>query len=68
MGLILLADGIKAVDIAHDTSATAEKAKAGKAEKTYPIDAWLNELQRREDHEGLMACVSIFLAGGQKCK
>lgn len=67
-GLILLADGIEAVDTVYDTFATAEKVKAENAEQTRAVDAWINELQRRENHEGVIACVTIFLAGGQKCR
>jgi len=67
-GLILLADGMKAANIVYDIRATVEKVKAGNGEKSSIMDAWVNELQRREDHEGVIACVTIFLAGGQKWK
>lgn len=67
-GLILLADRIEAVDIVHDASATLETAKSGNAEKKCAIDAWVNVLQRREGHGGVIACVTIFLVGGQTYK
>jgi hypothetical protein len=40
-GHILLAGGIKDVDIPHDTSPTVEKAKSGNAEKTCATDVWV---------------------------
>jgi len=65
-GTILLADGMAAADIVYDIYATAEKVRAANSEKADAIEAWLHNLQEREDHEGVMACVTIFLAGGQK--
>jgi len=67
-GLILLADGMKAVDIVHDLYATVEKVKAENEEKCFAMDAGVSQLQTRQDQEGVIACVTIFLAGGQKCK
>jgi len=67
-GLMLLADGLRAADIVYDIYATAEKVRAANSEKSGTVDAWLNELQNREDHHGVTACVTIFLAGGQKPK
>lgn len=67
-GFILLADGIQAVDAVYDICATAEKVRAENEDKSCTIDAWVTELQRREDREGMIASVTIFLAGGQKCK
>jgi len=65
-GLILLADGIEAADIVYDIYATVEKAKGANEENSRAMDAWTNGLRRREDNEGVTACVTIFLAGGQK--
>jgi len=67
-GLILLADGIRAADIVYDIYATADKVKADNDKESCVIDDWVRELQRREDREGVMASVTIFLAGGQKRK
>jgi len=65
-GLILLADGLKAADIVYDIYATADKVRSENDQASCAIDDWVRELQRREDREGVMACVTIFLAGGQK--
>jgi ubiquinone/menaquinone biosynthesis C-methylase UbiE len=66
-GVVLVADGLKAADIVYDIYATAEKVKARDEEKSRAIDAWINELQERDNQEGVIASVTIFLAGGQKC-
>lgn len=65
-GTILLADGIEAADIVYDIYASAEKVRLGNDEKSSAIDAWLDEIQKREDHVGVIAAVTVFLAGGQK--
>jgi hypothetical protein len=65
-GLVLLAGGLTAADIVYDIYATAEKAKAENKEMSQAVDAWVDALQRREDREGVLAGVTIFLAGGQK--
>ena len=67
-GLVLLADGIKAADTVYDIYATVEKVKSGNEEKSRAMDAWVRGLQERENHEGVIACVTIFMAGGQKSK
>jgi ubiquinone/menaquinone biosynthesis C-methylase UbiE len=65
-GLVLLADGMTAADIVFDIYATVEKVTAGNEEQAMNLDAWVNELQKEEDHNGVTAFVTIFLAGGQK--
>jgi len=67
-GRILSADGLKAADTVFDIYATAEKVKVKDKEISQVLDAWIDELQKSEEREGVIACVTIFLAGGQKCK
>ncbi|AFM24483.1 methyltransferase domain-containing protein [Desulfomonile tiedjei] len=67
-GFVLLADGLTAVDTVYDLYATVRRAKTENEEMSSAIDAWLNGQVRRDDHEGVIACVTIFLAGGQKCE
>ncbi|MFZ5868639.1 MAG: methyltransferase domain-containing protein [Thermodesulfobacteriota bacterium] len=67
-GRILLTDGLKAADIVYDIYATAERVKVGNKEMSQAVDGWIDELQEREEREGVVACVTLFLVGGQKCK
>ncbi|MEW6532745.1 MAG: methyltransferase domain-containing protein [Thermodesulfobacteriota bacterium] len=67
-GRILLTDGLKAADTVFDIYATAEKVKVKDKEISQVLDTWIKELQESEERQGVVACVAIFLAGGQKCK
>lgn len=65
-GVVLLADGLSAADTVHDLYATVSRIKSENEEQSRALDAWVSEQAKRDAHEGVIACVAIFLAGGRK--
>lgn len=65
-GVVLLADGLSAADTVYDLYATVSRIKSENEEQSRALDAWVSEQAKRDAHEGVIACVAIFLAGGRK--
>lgn len=65
-GIILLADGLQAVDVVYDVMQTSHKLMADEKDLQNRLQEWIQNIKDRDQANGLTASVTLFLAGGQK--
>jgi ubiquinone/menaquinone biosynthesis C-methylase UbiE len=65
-GFILVADGLHAADMVYDIRQTVNKLGVEHADQRDAFSGWYDKLMARDRAEGILASVTLFLAGGQK--